>query len=141
MLRSGRFGKLFSISVNGRVYAQPLVATGIEIDGHGPRDVVFVATMENNVYAFDANSASEAPLWKVNVGPPVPYQEIPQGITTIGDTYNIRQWIGITSTPVIDRAADRLFSRPRSKSQRESATASCRSTRPTEISSDPPRSR
>jgi hypothetical protein len=109
VVRSGRFGKLFSISVNGQVYAQPLVATGIEIDGHGPRDVVFVATMENNVYAFDANSASEAPFWKVNVGPPVPYQEIPQGITTIGDTYNIRQWIGITSTPVVDRAADRLF--------------------------------
>lgn len=109
VVRSGRFGKLFSISVNGQVYAQPLVATGIEIDGQGPRDVVFVATMENNVYAFDANSASEAPFWKVNVGPPVPYQEIPQGITTIGDTYNIRQWIGITSTPVVDRAADRLF--------------------------------
>lgn len=108
-LKSARFGKLFSYCVNGQIYAQPLVASGIETEGHGVQNVVFVATMENNVYAFDADKASDAPFWKINVGPPVPYTDIPQGITTIGDTYNIRQSIGITSTPVLDRAARRLF--------------------------------
>ena len=108
-LRERRFGKLFSLCVNGQIYAQPLVVTGVDVAGQGIRDVVYVATMENNVYAFDANGQPESPLWKIHLGPAVPYLEIPQGITTIGDTYNIRQWIGITSTPVIDLEHRRMY--------------------------------
>jgi hypothetical protein len=58
LLSSGRFGKLFSLCVNGQVYAQPLVVTGVSIAG-GTHDVVYVATMENNVYAFDATGKLE----------------------------------------------------------------------------------
>ena len=61
-LKSRRFGKLFSLVVDGQIYAQPLVVTGLEIPGKGIRSVVFVATMRNMVYAFDAAAAIVAVL-------------------------------------------------------------------------------
>ena len=35
------FGRLFSLLVEGQIYAQPLVVTGLEIPGKGPRNVVY----------------------------------------------------------------------------------------------------
>src|SRR5215831_274239 len=55
-LRSQAFGRLFSLLLEGQVYAQPLVVTGVEIPGKGPRNVVYIATMRNIVYAYDADS-------------------------------------------------------------------------------------
>jgi len=51
------FHKQFSTQLNGAIYAQPLVVTGLAIPGKGTRNVVFVATMRNMVYAFDADTA------------------------------------------------------------------------------------
>ena len=96
VLRSGRFGRIASLCVNGQIYAQPLIVSSLDIEGKGVHDVVFVATMENNIYAFDASGASQAPFWSVNLGPAAPYTDIRQSITTFIDTYNIRPWIGKT---------------------------------------------
>jgi hypothetical protein len=52
-----KFGKLFSREVDGYIYAQPLYLSGV-------RNVVFVATMHNTLYAFDADDASAStPIW------------------------------------------------------------------------------
>ena len=67
------FGKLFSVAVDGQIYAQPLIVTGLAIPGKGTHNVVFVATMRNMVYAFDADAAQPTPLWQVNLGAPMPY--------------------------------------------------------------------
>src|SRR5262245_60609468 len=65
----GTFGKLFSRAVDGQIYAQPLYAGG----AIGTRNVVYVATEHNSVYAFDADDpAASSPLWQVNLGTPVP---------------------------------------------------------------------
>jgi hypothetical protein len=45
------FGKLCTYAVDGRVYAQPLVVTGVNIGGQ--HTVVYVVTQKDNVYAFD----------------------------------------------------------------------------------------
>src|SRR6516162_205953 len=58
------FGQLFNDSVDGTVYGEPLVKTGVSINGT-PHDVVFVATEHDSVYAFDANTAGVA-LWHVS---------------------------------------------------------------------------
>src|SRR5271169_673782 len=61
-LKNQAFGKLFSVVVDGQIYAQPLVVTGLPIPGKGTRNVVYVATMRNAVYAFDADAAQPEPL-------------------------------------------------------------------------------
>src|SRR5256885_14180005 len=70
------FGKLFWRTIDGYLYAQPLYVAGINIQGR-TRNVVYAATEHNTVYAFDADdSAAVSPLWQVNLGTPVPSQDI-----------------------------------------------------------------
>ncbi len=52
---SATFGKLFAYPVDEEVFAQPLYVPGLVIDG-GAHNVVFIATMGNSVYAFDADN-------------------------------------------------------------------------------------
>src|SRR6266536_1109193 len=108
-IKTQAFGTLFSLVVDGQIYAQPLVVTGLAIPGKGTRNVVFVATMRNLVYAFDADSAEPAPFWKVSLGAPMPYDRIPKDAGALLGQYNIRPFIGVTSTPVIDRANQLLY--------------------------------
>jgi hypothetical protein len=102
-----RFGKLFSLPVDGPVYAQPLYMQNISIPNQGAHNVVFVATEHNSVYGFDADSQSTTPLWHVSF--------LTAGVTAvpdqdIGATYaDIAPEVGITSTPVIDPATGTLY--------------------------------
>jgi hypothetical protein len=90
-----QFGKLFSRSVDGQIYAQPLYVPNVALPGGASADLVIVATEHNSVYAFDAvNPSASTPIWHVNLGPSVPSSAI-----CTADTY---PEIGITSTPAID---------------------------------------
>jgi len=114
LLTSGKvkssFGKLFSLTVDGQIYAQPLIVNSVDIPGKGTRNVVYVATMKNNVYAFDADDPNQdCPLWKKNLGRPVPYQLIPINWGSVVGLFNIKPFIGITATPVIDPASHRIW--------------------------------
>src|ERR1700719_4042282 len=57
-----QFGKLFAMPSDGQVYAQPLYVPGVSING-GVHNVVIIATENDSVYAYDADSGG-APLWK-----------------------------------------------------------------------------
>jgi hypothetical protein len=96
LVGSGHFGKLYARDVDGQVYAQPLYVS--DLDG---KNVVFVATEHNGIFAFDADSASAAPLWNRNLGPSVPAAD-----TQCGD---LAPEVGITSTPVIDLEHRTIF--------------------------------
>src|SRR5215471_17485934 len=66
-----QFGKLFAMPVDGQIYAQPLYLHNVAVQGKGTRNVLFVATMHNSLYALDADAPGD-PLWQVNFGPSVP---------------------------------------------------------------------
>src|SRR5215469_1868006 len=66
------FGKLFTHSVDGVIVGQALYLPSVSVPSKGTHNVVYVATMNDSVYAFDADSASGAnasPLWKTSVLP------------------------------------------------------------------------
>jgi outer membrane protein assembly factor BamB len=77
-LRTQGFGGLFSLVVDGQIYAQPLVVSNLEMPGKGRRNVVYIATMRNNVYAYDADGIDSAPFWSEPLGPAMPYDRIPK---------------------------------------------------------------
>lgn len=94
-----RFGLLFSRTVDGQIYAQPLYVGGLTMPDKKVHDVVYVATEHNTLYAFDADAASAtAPLWSLNVGP-----------SGSNSCDNLSPEVGITSTPVIDQAAGTIY--------------------------------
>ena len=100
-----QFGKLFSWTVDGTIFAQPLYVPGVNIGGV-TRNVVYVATMHNSLYAFDANNPS-GPLWKVSLGAPVPAGSGLGGACPA--TWATGSELGIVSTPVIDQSTNTLY--------------------------------
>jgi hypothetical protein len=97
-VNSASFGKLFSRSVDASVYALPLIVPNLNIAGER-RNLLFVATMGNTVYAFDADDPARVePYWSKNLGTPAP------GDSWIGPVYH-----GILSTPFIDVPTGTLY--------------------------------
>ena len=98
-----QFGKLFSRPVDGQIYAQPLYLPHVMFPGRGRHNVVYVATMKNSVYAFDADDPdASVPLWQTNLGTPVPALDT-------DEPRDVNEVIGITSTPVIDPSSNTLY--------------------------------
>ena len=94
---SSSFGKLFTIPVDGIIDAQPLYLSAVSIPGKGTHNVVYTVTENDSVYAFDADNGTL--LWQVST---LGTSESPSD--DLGCS-QISPQIGITSTPVIDRAS------------------------------------
>ena len=104
----GAFGKLFSCTVDGAVYAEPLYVANLSING-GTHNVVFVATEHDSVYAFDADANPCVQYWKTSfLGP---------GVTTVspdtaqdgGPGADLPVELGVTGTPVIDLGTHAIY--------------------------------
>ncbi len=98
------FGKLFSCTVDAPIYAQPLWVANLSIAG-GTHNVVFVASVHDTVYAFDADTNPCKMLWQKSL--------LGGGETWVGSTEvlseDIAPDIGIIGTPVIDTLTNTLF--------------------------------
>ena len=107
-----QFGKLFSQAVDGYVYAEPLYLPNVTIGGQ-THNVVFVATENDSVYAFDAdsNGSSNAnPLWfasMLTTAHGAASGATPPSSNVIGT--DIIPELGITGTPVIDPVSGTLY--------------------------------
>jgi hypothetical protein len=95
-VNSSTFGKLRFLATDGLVDAQPLYLSGLTV-GNSAHDVVFVATENDTLYAFDSNSG--VLLWQQSL---LGAGEMPSDDRGCGQ---VTPTIGITSTPVIDRSA------------------------------------
>jgi len=116
-VNASQFGKLFQYSIDAAVFAQPLVISNLSIPGKGVRNVVFVATMNNSVYAFDADNPttdSYQPIWKVSFNNPgagittIPSSEVMPNTAYVGP-------YGIMGSPVIDQATGTMYLLVRTK--------------------------
>jgi hypothetical protein len=103
-VKPGHFGKLGSFGVDGQVYAQPLYVSKLAFPDGSTHNVLFIATMHNTVYAFDADQVSNAaPLWSVNLGPSFPPSLWDSSYTDISPE------CGILGTGAIDLQAGVLY--------------------------------
>ena len=102
------FGMLFKETVDDQVYATPLYVPNLTINGAG-HNAVFVATVNNTVYAFDADKGGAA-LWSRNFGTPPNHTQVGQGGSCGPGNYNdFVGNIGIVGTPVIDASSDTMY--------------------------------
>ncbi len=121
-VNTNTFGKLFSYTVDGQVYAQPLYVQNLTLPNNATHNVIFIADEHDSVYAFDADSnggANSGPLWQASMlstahgaaagATTVPTADIQSG------TGDIHPEIGISATPVIDLNTNTLFVVAKSK--------------------------
>jgi hypothetical protein len=111
-VNAARFGRLFALQVDGDIYAQPLYLPGVEIPGKGKHNVVFIATEHDSVFAFDADGQPSTPLWHASFLTGDAVRPVPASAVQCPF---IRPEIGITPTPVIDRATGTLYVLARTK--------------------------
>jgi hypothetical protein len=99
------FGRRAAIAVVGDVYAQPLYISNVTTADGTTRNLVIVATQHDQVYAID--TSTQAVAWQrsfLDSGgliTPVPADDVSCG--------DIANEIGITGTPVLDPATERLY--------------------------------
>lgn len=122
----GGLKKLFSLNVMGdpahaddpRLEAQPLIVTGLNMNDGKVHDVIYICTMQNNVWAFDANTGDK--IWQapVSLGAPVRPHVLKTGERGFDPAFPTRSEIdlwginfhwGILSTPVIDRETQTMY--------------------------------
>jgi IPT/TIG domain len=110
-VNSSQFGKLFSVALDGYVYAQPLYMANVPNIAGGTHNVLYVATEHDSVYAIDADNGTV--LWQQSFINPA------QGITTVPSDdvacHDLAPEIGITSTPVIDPTTSTIYTLERTK--------------------------
>jgi hypothetical protein len=106
------FGKLFSCTVDGAVYGQPLWIRSLGIAG-GIHNVIFVATQHDSVYAFDADANPCVTYWHVNLLDTLhggTSGETPVTWNDVGGCFgDVFPEVGVTGTPVIDATTKTIY--------------------------------
>ena len=105
-VNSTTFGLVGSFAVDGAVDGQPLYLSNVAIPNVGARNVLYVVTEHGTVFAFDADSGSGVAGKTLWIASTLMKGESPSDDR---DCASITPEIGITSTPVIDRARGAIY--------------------------------
>ena len=113
-VNASSFGKLFKVAVDSTVYAQPLYMPGLKMSDGLVHNVLFVATENDSVYAFDADSnlgADAHPLWQISLltaahGAAAGATAVPYADTGSAD---VAPTIGVTGTPAINPVTNTMY--------------------------------
>jgi hypothetical protein len=98
---ANQFHKQFVMRVDGKIEGSPLYASSVQIAG-GTHNVIYVGTMHNTVFAFDADTGAQlSARW---LGNPVTGFDL----HTLKPATIHTEW-GILSTPVIDLTTGTLY--------------------------------
>jgi hypothetical protein len=104
-----KFGKLWTLFVDGQIVAQPLYVSGLNVSGKGNFNAVIVSTMHNTIYVYDADKkptmpqSQDALIWAQWLGQPQPENPGFDSWNTNFPEY------GILSTPVINNEGTTLY--------------------------------
>jgi outer membrane protein assembly factor BamB len=103
-----QFGKQFVLRVDDQVYSQPLAVGKLSIAG-GTHNVVFIATVNNSVYAFDGDSGTL--YWQKNFTAAGMRPAINSDMNSSWCTpyMDFTGNIGIVGTPVIDTVGGHMY--------------------------------
>jgi len=101
------FGLVLKLPVDDSIFAQPLYVPNVIIN-QATHNVLYVATMSDTLYAFDADTGG-APLWKLNLASLVGATPVPIAQFAFSGNRNIVGNLGILSTPVIDLSTNTLY--------------------------------
>jgi hypothetical protein len=115
-VNTSTFGQLFSCTVDGAVYAQPLWVAQLTVNG-APRNVVFVATAHDSLFAFDADTGPCVQLWQAalistahgGTSGEVTVPAGPTGYKVGSGDGDITPEVGVIGTPVIDPSTNTLY--------------------------------
>jgi hypothetical protein len=102
------FGRVLTLVVDDQVYAQPLVVGHVQVKG-GDHNVVYIATVDNTLYAFDGDNGTL--YWVRNITAPGmrPPRNTDMTGACNGNYTDFSGNIGIVGTPVIDSARHTLY--------------------------------
>lgn len=117
-VNTNQFGRLYARPVDDQIYAQPLVVTNVNVPGVGPRNLLMIATVNDSVYAFDADDPSiTAPYWQVSFtnANAVPPRNTDMTGACGGNYRDFSGNMGIVGTPAIDVTAGTIYLVARTK--------------------------
>jgi hypothetical protein len=105
-VNQAKFGLLGTFTVDGHVDAQPLYLSSVAMPNMGTKNVLYVVTEHDSVFAFDADSVNGSTskiLWQSSM--------LASGETSSDDRGcgQVTPEIGITSTPTIDRTRNAMY--------------------------------
>lgn len=107
-VKASSFGELSRRPLRGAVFGQPLVVTNVTLPNGQTADIVYVATMANEVFALDARAPERPALWVQSLGPSIVLRGDASDPIAPG-VGQIWHEIGVMGTPVAVPDRDALY--------------------------------
>ena len=128
-VNSNTFGLVYTRPVDDQIYAQPLVMTNVSVPGQGTHNILYVCTVNDTIYAFDADDPTVTSpywqtnfLWSANGTNAVAPRNTDMTGACGGNYVDYSGQFGIAGTPAIDPVSQTMWVVVRTKETTSSTT-------------------